>query len=341
MKYLATTLLLAACIPQQARTTTATTTTEEPNQAAVSTRAALPKCDAAHQDEVRLVDDERVFVLCDAGQWATLDVRGATGATGKDGAAGATGKAGADGVPGLTALVTTTEEPASSDCPNGGTVTHTGLDTNRDGVLEDGEVQSSNAVCSAVVRGVWEGDYNFNDQNSLADFAQVTEVVRGGLTLSICPKVVLPKLTHVDSMSVNNCDFAKVFPNLTHIGYLAWTDDTTTVVDFLDGLLIDALYIGSAPSMTALTVRSPIVSVLVEGVPVLESISLPNATVMAALSVYHAPNLRLLDIPKLQTVNVYRVAYTGLTQCEIADLFALKATDTADSFSEDNAVCVP
>lgn len=80
-------------------------------------------------------------------------VRGATGATGidglhgVDGSTGATGYDGNDGENGFNSLIKTSPEPVGLNCSNGGLKIETGLDTNRDNVLDNGEVTSTNYLC--------------------------------------------------------------------------------------------------------------------------------------------------------------------------------------------------
>jgi len=74
---------------------------------------------------------------------------GANGAPGTQGPIGLTGPTGPQGVQGiagtngLNALINTTTEPAGANCVNGGTKIETGLDANGNGVLEAGEVNTS------------------------------------------------------------------------------------------------------------------------------------------------------------------------------------------------------
>lgn len=54
-----------------------------------------------------------------------------------------------DGAAGLSTLVTQASEPSGANCPSGGTVVRSGLDTNRNGTLDAGEVTSTSYVCQA------------------------------------------------------------------------------------------------------------------------------------------------------------------------------------------------
>ncbi|MFZ5722249.1 MAG: DUF7151 family protein [Pseudomonadota bacterium] len=61
---------------------------------------------------------------------------------------------GADGAPGgdgLNSLVTVTAEPVGANCANGGSRIDTGLDDDRDGILDVAEIDNTSYVCSASV----------------------------------------------------------------------------------------------------------------------------------------------------------------------------------------------
>lgn len=63
------------------------------------------------------------------------------------GVPGPAGDAGAPGPAGLSTLVRTVAEPRGVNCPHGGTAILLGVDTNRDGQLQDAEVTSRTYVC--------------------------------------------------------------------------------------------------------------------------------------------------------------------------------------------------
>ena len=77
---------------------------------------------------------------------------GANGAAGPAGAAGSQGPAGTNGTNGQNSLVKTTIEPAANNCLNGGVKLEYGLDTNGNGSLDAGEINSSltKYVCNGV-----------------------------------------------------------------------------------------------------------------------------------------------------------------------------------------------
>jgi hypothetical protein len=67
---------------------------------------------------------------------------GLTGSQGTQGPQGIQGPSGANGSNGQNALIKTTTEPAGANCTNGGTKIETGIDTDGNGVLDAGEVNS-------------------------------------------------------------------------------------------------------------------------------------------------------------------------------------------------------
>ncbi len=69
---------------------------------------------------------------------------------GATGAAGATGTAGATGAAGLNSLLSVTAEPAGANCANGGSKVTSGLDGNRNGVLDAAEVTATTYLCNGA-----------------------------------------------------------------------------------------------------------------------------------------------------------------------------------------------
>lgn len=82
---------------------------------------------------------------------------------GKDGAAGTPGQNGANGAngaDGLTSLVRQRQLPAGSlACNKGGVIIESGLDSNKNGTLDENEISASQAICSA---GQMNAQMNFN-----------------------------------------------------------------------------------------------------------------------------------------------------------------------------------
>ena len=90
--------------------------------------------------------------------YACNGVAGVPGATGTPGATGATGAIGAAGPAGLNSLIRTAPQPAGANCAAGGLRVQVGPDTSRDGVLQTGEVTSTDYVCSvaAAAAKAWQ-----------------------------------------------------------------------------------------------------------------------------------------------------------------------------------------
>ena len=79
--------------------------------------------------------------------------KGDPGGPGPTGAHGATGAPGAAGDPGLGSLVDVTNLPLDdAHCPGGGLKIDVGIDTNRDGTLQVGEIDQTTYSCQAVKR---------------------------------------------------------------------------------------------------------------------------------------------------------------------------------------------
>ena len=74
--------------------------------------------------------------------------KGDTGQKGDKGDKGDPGDAGAPGAPGLVSLVKMDAEPAGTNCTSGGTKVQSGLDTSKNGQLEDGEVTQTRYLCT-------------------------------------------------------------------------------------------------------------------------------------------------------------------------------------------------
>jgi hypothetical protein len=73
---------------------------------------------------------------------------GPAGPAGDAGPAGPPGQNGPMGSPGLTSLLDQAPEPPGDHCPGGGVRLRSGLDLNRDGVLQDSEVAQVSYVCN-------------------------------------------------------------------------------------------------------------------------------------------------------------------------------------------------
>ena len=88
----------------------------------------------------------------DTGLQGIQGVIGNTGAQGIKGDKGDIGVAGTNGTNGLNALIKTTIEPAGANCTSGGTKLEVGLDANKNGMLDDNEVNATQTkyVCNGA-----------------------------------------------------------------------------------------------------------------------------------------------------------------------------------------------
>jgi len=89
--------------------------------------------------------------------------QGEQGSQGMQGAPGATGPAGANGSNGFDTLLATTAEPAGANCSAGGTLVRVGLDANRNGVLDTGEVNAAQNryICNGAAAPTLPPNGNF------------------------------------------------------------------------------------------------------------------------------------------------------------------------------------
>jgi len=84
-----------------------------------------------------------------AGPTGASGADGTNGANGARGPVGTPGPTGAHGTPGLTSLVNVTSLPAGDEhCPQGGIQIDSGVDDDRDGTLEPGEIDATTYSCT-------------------------------------------------------------------------------------------------------------------------------------------------------------------------------------------------
>ena len=74
--------------------------------------------------------------------------KGETGDKGEQGDQGIPGEKGADGNDGYDSLLSVVDEPAGDKCANGGKKFLSGIDTDRNGVLDESEVKNSYYICN-------------------------------------------------------------------------------------------------------------------------------------------------------------------------------------------------
>lgn len=136
------------------------------------------------------------------------------------GSRGAQGLPGAAGAGGLTALLATATEPPGIHCLQGGLAVKTGIDQDRNGVLDDAEVTSTAFVCNAVaplVQASREGPGGHCAQGGLlvqtgidADHDGALSVAEVASTTWVCDSVVASGMTlvaTVDEPAGANCTY--------------------------------------------------------------------------------------------------------------------------------------
>ncbi len=60
------------------------------------------------------------------------------------------GEDGINGQDGFNSIISTEIEPNSSNCENGGIKLNYGLDTNRNNILEENEIQNTEFICNGI-----------------------------------------------------------------------------------------------------------------------------------------------------------------------------------------------
>ncbi|HUJ59100.1 MAG TPA: hypothetical protein VLX92_11430 [Kofleriaceae bacterium] len=153
---------------------------------------------------------------------------------------------------GLSALIRVDVEPPGANCAAGGEAIRAGLDLNRDGVLEDSEIQSTTYLCAAL-SGVTEIDGDVVVHNSL-EAAQLDGVVTITGTLTI------------DSMT----PFDASFPTLQQVGGGVECDG---------GCVLSSLAMPSLRSTRQFIVDSPLTSLDLSALHDLESLDVRDALI--------------------------------------------------------------
>jgi hypothetical protein len=94
-------------------------------------------------------------------------------------------------VPGPATLVRIDDEPAGLHCASGGVAVHTGVDDDRDGALDDAEIDATDYVCDAEV---WQGDFGPDQWTDPAKVAVLHRVRAVTGNLSLLDAADLPRL---------------------------------------------------------------------------------------------------------------------------------------------------
>lgn len=108
-----------------------------------------------------------------AGATGPQGAQGIQGPAGTQGPTGAQGAAGAAGTNGFTTLFAQTAATTTA-CPSGGFVFTSGLDSNRNNILDSGEVATSATICNGTGGSGGNGNSNSGGGNTLAGTCIVT-----------------------------------------------------------------------------------------------------------------------------------------------------------------------
>lgn len=116
---------------------------------------------------------------------------GTNGTNGATGAAGASGAAGTNGSNGQSSLMVMTIEAAGANCNYGGTKITAGLDTNRNTVLDSGEVTATSYNCNgAPGAGVTWIDVNGTSQQAVSGIGYLADnAAQVTITLPTAPTI--------------------------------------------------------------------------------------------------------------------------------------------------------
>jgi len=98
---------------------------------------------------------------------------------GTDGTNGSDGESGSDG---LSTLISVSQEPEGDNCTNGGIKIDTGLDDNRDGVLDPAEVDSTTYLCTTGT-GTGDGTNGLNSLVSVSSEPSGANCDNGGIRI--------------------------------------------------------------------------------------------------------------------------------------------------------------
>ena len=89
---------------------------------------------------------------------------------------------GLDGTGSLSSLISVSDEPSGANCTNGGIKIDTGLDDNRDGVLDPAEVDSTTYLCTTGT-GTGDGTNGLNSLVSVSSEPSGANCANGGIRI--------------------------------------------------------------------------------------------------------------------------------------------------------------
>jgi len=132
------------------------------------------------------------------------------------------------GTTGLSSLLSLTTEPPGANCPFGGTKVVSGLDANRDNVLEDNEIQNVKYVC--------------NGSNGSSDKQTILYFPANGVAYSTSSAA-----GQIDSIEVINHFDISSYPDIDSIAFSSYlqtsdpnVNDTLNLWDLTNNRIIDS-----------------------------------------------------------------------------------------------------
>lgn len=152
------------------------------------------------------------------------DIPGPAGQDGVDGIDGV------DGTDALNSLIRTTIEDSSSNCENGGTKIEIGIDTNRDGILNDNEIDSSQTkyICNGIA-GI-DGTNGGDGTDGFKSLIKTTDEIQG----SNCENGGTKIETGIDTNNDGLLDASEIDPSQTR--YICNGKDGADGTDGVDGI---------------------------------------------------------------------------------------------------------
>lgn len=250
-------------------------------------------------------------------------------------------------------LIVLLNELPGANCSNGGTAIQTGLDENRDGQLQEGEVTETSFVCNGeddLLPALLEGSLTIANQADIDRAVQV-EAITGDLVLQLAglDSITLPNLALVEGQLITiSIDGALAsLPELLSAGSLQVDSalsapKLTTTGDVSLGADAQALDLSSLQSASHL---ENLGGGFGQGSDGLTDLSLPALERLDSLRLTNNDTLETLSAPLLTQISEALVISNNprLPTCQAQELAAqLAATPTDDvaiSGNDDQGVC--
>jgi hypothetical protein len=225
----------------------------------------------------------------DANRNGTLDLNEVQNSSfvcnGANGLEGVAGPKGDNGAPGLTSLIKVSNEPAGTNCKEGGVKVETGIDNDQNGGLMGAEVTSTVYICNG----------------SLANHGLHTLVLTGNITNAQAQEIIDKDFgPATQQIKIANCT------NITRVnlGNLK----TATDIQIYANPALEEIDLSGLESIVG--------NFLVTGSPKLASLNLNKLSVISPEEyfVITETGLKVIDFPLLSIINKgYRMSYSGYT----------------------------